>query len=157
MAWFSVGEETSTTPPVNFDRLVAALERKGWTFDKDDEGRPICHSGFDGFYTVFEITMEDEILSVFSWSSQAVLNEERFGEALAWAANWNGETLFGTARPFVDDENDMLMRVDCSFVLEEGASDEQLDEYLGVGVSCNIQALEKYCEDMGIQRPDKEE
>lgn len=156
MAWFSVGEEKNTTPAFNFDRLVAGLERQEWNFDKDSDGETVCHSGFDGFYTVFALEAEGNLLSIYSWSSGAILEAEKFEEALAWAGNWNKETIFGTARPFVDDDDDMLMRVDCSFVLEEGASDEQIDECLNVAVMCNIQALEKYCEDMGIARPDKD-
>lgn len=157
MAWFSVDKETNSTPAFNFDRLLAALERQDWNFDKDSEGNTVCHSGFDGFYTVFALESEGVVLSIYSWSSGAVLGEEKFSEALAWAANWNKETIFGTARPFVDEDNDMLMRVDCSFILEAGVSDEQLDEYLNVGTMCNTQALEKYCEDMGIPRPNKDE
>lgn len=157
MAWFSVDEEGNSTPAFNFDRLVAALERQEWKFDKDSDGDTVCHSGFDGFYTIFSTNTDGNLISIYSWSSGSVLGAEKFNEALAWANNWNKETIFGTARPYVDDENDMLMRVDCSFIVEEGVSDEQVDEYLKVGVSCNLQALEKYCEDMGISRPDQDE
>lgn len=146
--WFRKKQsDVDAITPVTPERLARSLERIGWNFEQMEDGN--CRAFFDGFATVFEIS--EATLSVYMWSTGYFDEGERYPEALQWANQWNYDSVFGTARPYVDDDGDLMMRVDTAFLIEVGVSEAQLDDYLKCGVSCTGQALEKYVKDLGIE------
>ncbi|USR79335.1 YbjN domain-containing protein [Arcanobacterium pinnipediorum] len=157
MAWFKKNKDTLTPSPVTIERVKQVFDNNEWTFDVDEERDNTLLTGFDGRFTVVRLIEESNILTIATYGTGAILPAERFGEALAWANNWNKETVFGTAHPHVDDDNDLIMNVDVSFPLEAGATDEQLERYVGLSVSLNVQAIDKYIEDLQIPQPEQNE
>ena len=73
------------------------------------------------------------------------------------AEQWNENTIFGTARPYVDDDGDLMMRVDTSMLTLSGLSDEQLDEFLDIAIACGVQAVDAYVKDLGIEEKRRSE
>lgn len=154
--WFRKKQSSADEiAPVNPERLARSLERIGWNFEQMEDGN--CRAFFDGFATVFEIGQAT--VSVYMWSTSYYDDGDRYPEAMQWANQWNYDSVFGTARPYVDDDGDLMMRVDTSFLTEVGVTDAQLDDYLKCGVSCTGQAIEKYIKDLDIesQSPDDDE
>ncbi|WP_175954146.1 YbjN domain-containing protein [Schaalia sp. Marseille-Q2122] len=150
--WFKKKDEASDGPtptPVTFERIGQSLSRLEWHYEADET---YYRAFFDGYATVFECSDSGNLFSVYSWSSGYFDGEHRFPEALQWASQWNANTLFGTARPYMDEDKDVIMRVDTSFLCGAGLTDEQLDEFLQIAVACNVQAIEKYVGDLGLER-----
>ncbi|QRV02113.1 YbjN domain-containing protein [Arcanobacterium phocisimile] len=157
MAWFNKKKDELTPAPVTIERIKQIFAKNEWSFDVDEERENTLLTGFDGRFTVVRIIGESDMLTVATFGTGAILPAERFNEALSWSNNWNRETVFGTAHPHVDDDNDLIMNVDVSFPIEAGATDEQLERYIGLSVSLNISAIDKYIEDFEIPQPEQEE
>lgn len=155
MAWFNRtnSEDTSVEVedqvlPLTFERVAQVMTAKDWHFETK-EGH--YYAFFDGFATVIEPHEEGTLLSVYSWSTGAFDSQERFPEALAWANAWNENTLFGTARPFIDNDGDVMMRIDTVHFSKAGVTDEQLELMLDVSIDVNVAAIKKYTEDLGLE------
>lgn len=157
--WFrKKADAADATTPVTLERLEEAMKRQDWSFELQEH---YIHAFFEGFATVVEPGSENRFFSVYVWSSGYYDDGGRFDEALAWAEKWNENTIFGTARPYIDDDGDLMMRIDTSMLcLDGGLTDAQLDEFLQVAIACNVQGMEAYVKDLGIeekQRPDDED
>lgn len=152
--WFRKKTDAAdVTMPVTLDRLEEAMKRQDWSYERHEN---YINSFFEGFATVIESDADERFFSVYVWSSAHYDNGDRFDDALAWAEQWNENTIFGTARPYIDDDGDLMMRIDTSMLTLSGLSDEQLDEFLQIAIACNVQGMEAYVKDLGIeekQRP----
>ncbi|RRC96315.1 YbjN domain-containing protein [Schaalia canis] len=153
--WFrKKADAAEVTMPVTLDRLEEAMKRKEWSYERHEN---YLSSIFESFGTVIELGSENRFFSVYVWSSAYYDDGSRFDEALAWAEQWNENTIFGTARPYVDDDGDLMMRVDTSMLTLSGLSDEQLDEFLDIAIACGVQAVDAYVKDLGIEEKRRSE
>lgn len=148
--WFrKKADAAEATMPVTLDRLEEAMKRQDWSYERHDS---YLSSFFEDFATVIELGTENRFFSVYVWSSGYYDDGDRFEEALAWSEKWNENTIFGTARPYVDDDGDLMMRVDTSMIcLDGGLTDGQLDEFLQTGIVCGVQGMEEYVKALGIE------
>lgn len=147
--WFrKKADAAEATMPVTLDRLEEMMKRKEWSYERSET---YISSIFESFATVIEPGSDNRFFSVYVWSSAYYDDGDRFDEALAWSEKWNENTIFGTARPYVDDDGDLMMRVDTSMLTLSGLSDDQLGEFLEIAIACGVQAVESYVEDLGIE------
>lgn len=155
MAWFKrdkaeseevVSDQQPT--PLTFERIAQIMTAKGWHFETKDGH---YYAFFESFATVIEPHEEGALLSVYSWSTGAFDSKDRLPEALEWANQWNENTLFGTARPFIDDDGDIMMRVDTVHLTNKGVTDEQLELLLDVAIDVNISAIKAYIEALNLE------
>ena len=155
MAWFNKDKNDVEAPtPVTLDRIEDSLKRHDCAYDRRDEA---ILTAFEGFATVFEVGPDGAMFSVYLWSTGAFMSKDHFDETLAWSCDQNRDGVFGTARPYIDDDDDVMMRIDTSYFTQSGATDEQIDEMVGVAITCSVEILNKYISDMGIERKDSEE
>lgn len=156
MSWFKRDKNEEQTAvdtqeqvkPLTFERVAQVMTDKGWHFETRDKH---YYAFFESFATVIEPHEEGALLSVYSWSTGAFDSQERFAEALNWANSWNENTLFGTARPFIDDDGDVMMRVDTAHLTNKGVTDEQLNLMLDVSIDVNISAIKNYIDSLGLE------
>lgn len=154
MAWIKSRKESAPLPePYSLDRLRESLERSNINYANGPEESPnIYVSFFDNYFVVFSAEFEHHFLLVSAFSTGATLPPERYNDAVNWANQWNRDTIFGTALPYLEESNGQVtLRVDCAFQVEEGVTDEQLDHFIETALSCNLQCVSKYVEDLEIQ------
>lgn len=135
--------------PLSLERIAAACQRIGLDASIDERR---ATASFNECFTVIECESDGAILATYMWSSQYGVAPERLPEALRWANRWNATTNFAAATPYVDDDGVVMLRLNASFYVEAGVTDEQLDECLIAGLSCNAQAVDTYVQDLNLTK-----
>lgn len=143
MSWFSRKKSGSveSPAPLTVERVDEALRRLGWECKREDANT--MAGQFNGYTTVFDIQAEGACFVVVTWAPPSADAENRLPEATVWANNWNADSVYGTAYPYLD-EGELLVRVDASFYTRHGVTDEQLDLFIHTGVTSTVQSIEDY-------------
>lgn len=139
----------SIPSPLTLERIAEGCQRIGCAVSVD--GRRAV-TAFHECYTVVETESEGAILAIYLWSSHYEAPPERLVEAQRWANRWNATTNFAAATPYIDDDGVVMLRLNTSFLVTAGITDEQLDECLIAGLSCNAQAVDDYVQALTLTR-----
>lgn len=135
--------------PLNLERIDAACRRIG--LDASIDVRRAT-AFFNDCFTVIEGESEGAILAIYLWSSHYEAPPECLAEAQRWANRWNATTNFAAGTPYIDDDGVVMLRLNTSFLVNAGITDEQLDECLIAGLSCNAQAVDDYVQALTLTR-----
>lgn len=142
--WFKKQSHESVRPtPVTLERIAQALRALGGEFDEIDNG---FLTTVQGFNTIMTLEGEGAALRVMTGASGYFGRPEQLPEAMAWANAWNLTRPFARALPEVDDENDLVLNMECTFLVTSGLTDEQVSEFIQIGMVCNVEAIQQYIE-----------
>lgn len=146
--WFKKQTHESVRPAVvTLERIAQALRALDGEFDEIDNG---FLTTVQDFNTIVTLEGEGAALRVMTGASGYFGRPEQLPEAMEWANTWNCTRLFTRALPEVDEENDLVLNAECTFLVTSGLTDEQLSEFIQIGMVCNVEAIQQYIEDLGI-------
>lgn len=151
MAWFKSRAKTAEPTPVDFVRIMRAVEDIGYRMTKDPE-RPVADALFNGFPVRIHAAEESQIVVLTVQGAAGNLSDNPRGlgswqEAWQWANDWNARTLYGTAWVMGeegDSPEDQYVMIDVSIPVGPGLSDEQLQDWLQMAFSCVVQGCESF-------------
>lgn len=154
MAWFKKAIEEDLISELTIDRVTKIFDENGWKYDLEDS-RVI--TGFAGMSCIIRLIGEKEstvLSTTVSSTGHQYLPADKLFEVQNWVNRWNGESIFGTARAFVDDEGDVILQIDYAVPAGVGLSDAQLDMYVHVSIQCLTEGVNKYFEDFELAELD---
>lgn len=134
-----------TLPAVTVERLQQVAVANDWVMNQVI-GAQYIWGIFDGHHIVIDAGY-DHLLFIAGTPEEpkGVLPIDRRLEALELARSWNHRTNLGTMVIHEDDEAGTLsMRMDVALLTPVGATQEQLDEMIHIGISCAMQGINEW-------------
>lgn len=119
--------------PFTRERMAEYMQREEYSYDLDSDGDVMTGFKKHGFYLLAN-GAEDEVLTVRGRWNRSLPADQRY--ALLDALNdWAVERIWPKGYVREDDDGTLAVFGEFSVDLEDGATDEQLAQYLDCGIS----------------------
>lgn len=143
MCFRKKAHEGAKPSAVTLERIAQALHALGGEFDEIDNG---FLTTVQGFNTIMTLEGDGAVLRVMTGASGYFGRPEQLPDAMAWANTWNLTRLFARALPEVDEDGDLVLNMESVFLATSGLTDEQISEFIQIGMVCNVEAIQQYIE-----------
>lgn len=145
MAWF---KKADWPQPVTIDRVEQVFKHNNLSYTRREDG---ITAMIDGFF--LWVTIPDGKALDFGFRFFEVpLTEEALPKAQRWAKERNLDGTIGTFGIGVHDDGEVYVSSQHAFLVTQGATDEQLAEFFQVGIQAQLDNLEDFVEEFGIER-----
>lgn len=126
--------------PLSKDRVKAALEREGWSYNVDSDGD--IGGGWEyGSFFFFLNGEQEELLCVRGfWRGR--LDESDYVKALELCNTWNADRIWPKVYIGRDDEGRGRINAELNVDYEPGLTDEQLSQHLRCAVNTGMSFFE---------------
>lgn len=142
-------KEVDRPQPVTIDRVERVLTHNNLDYTRREDG---ITATVDGFFLRVTIPNGKALNFDFRFFDMP-LPQESLPEAQRWAQERNLDATIGTFCIGVHNDGEVYASSQHAFLITQGATDEQLAEFFRVGIEAQVDNLEDFVEEFGLERP----